>query len=304
MMKIFKFLFVTCVLISSSLVNAQQEVLYTQYMFNEMAINPAYAGNSDALSLTCLARKQWIGLSGSPSTYTFTGHMPVMNKKVGIGLTVFNDKIGVTSTFQSNLAYSYKIRIRDQRISFGLQAAVLNLNQLFNQLDNVDTQDPNFQENINRTMINVGAGFFYEADRYYIGFSVPQMVKNYYEPNNQSGARQLRQYFLTGGYVFYLNRDLKFKPTVLCRYTESLPSQFDLNGSILFREKIWAGLSYRTNKSMNVMLEFLLSSKLKVGWAYDFVASELYKVTNGSAEIMVNYCFKTTRKRIMHPRYF
>ncbi len=289
---------------ASSISYAQQEMLYTQYMFNELAINPAYAGNHDALSLTCLARKQWIGLNGSPSTYTFSGHMPVMNKKVGIGLVIFNDRIGVTSTFQSNIAYSYKIRIRDKRISFGLQASVLNLNQLFNQLDNVNSQDPSFHENLHRTMINVGAGFFYEADRYYVGISVPQLVKNYYEPDNQSSSRQLRQYFLTGGYVFYLNRDFKFKPTVLCRYTDDLPAQFDINASLLFREKMWMGLSYRTNKSMNVMLEFLLSNKLRLGWAYDFVGSEIHKVTSGSAEIMINYNFRTTRKRIFSPRYF
>jgi type IX secretion system PorP/SprF family membrane protein len=303
--------------------HAQQETLYTQYIFSQMTVNPAYAGNDDGLSLTSLSRKQWLGLKGSPTTFSLIGHMPLsdyntecrvstkdglipMNyRQAGLGIVVFNDKIGVNNTFLSSFAYSYKIKFSPgTRLSFGLQVSLLNFTQMFNQLDNPNTNDAVFQNNINVTRFNAGTGVFYESDRYYVGFSVPEIIENKLNPQNTSDDTQLRQYFLTGGYVFYLNSLYKFKPTILLRYTEGMPLQFDINAHFLYRDKVWLGCSYRYNSSINVMTELLLTDNFRFGLAYDYLISEINVATQGSVEVMLNYIFQNTKKRVINPRHF
>ncbi len=318
---------IICGLCFFTLCKAQQEVLYSQYFFSQLAINPAYAGNDDNLNLTGLSKKQWFGIDGSPTTFSLIGHSPLFNKpstinnysgtdgkqgffssdnnQVGLGLVIFNDHVGVNNTFISSFAYSYKILLNDEkRLSFGLQASILNFRQSFNKLDNFNALDPVFQDNITVTKFNIGSGIFYETDRYYIGLSVPEIIENNLAPKNASGESQLRQYFLTGGYVFYLNRLFKLKPTLLLRYTEDMPAQFDLNANFLYRDKIWAGISYRYNNSINIIGELLVSQKLRLGLAYDYPLSKIHLVTHGSAEIMVSYTFQKAKHRIINPRYF
>jgi type IX secretion system PorP/SprF family membrane protein len=296
---------------------AQQEALYSQYYFNQLAINPAYAGNNDALNLTGLSRKQWFGIDGSPTTFTVFGHTPILNNllakvngekygnQVGVGIVLMNDHIGINNTFISSFAYSYKILLNDERrLSFGLQGSVLNFRQAFNKLDNINTMDPVFQDNISITTFNVGTGVFYESSRYYVGFSVPEIIENRLSPESSSVARQLRQYFLTGGYVFYLNLNFKVKPTFLVRYTEGMPPGFDISANLLYRDKIWAGIAYRYHNSINVTGELLVSPKLRIGLAYDYPVGVIHFVTHGSAEILLSYTFQKNKKLIINPRYF
>jgi type IX secretion system PorP/SprF family membrane protein len=326
-MKLFKYFIITWALFSFTSSKAQQEMLYTQYFFSQLVINPAYAGNDNGLSLTGLTRKQWFGIKGAPTTFSFMGHtsisnhnsncrtyaggndrrrlIPVRNKQVGLGLVVFSDKIGVSNTFLSSLSYSYKVKFKPgTRLSFGLQATVLNFNQMLDQLDNPEINDPIFQNNIDALRYNVGAGLFFETDRFYLGASVPEFFENNLHPGNIGGEKQLRQYFFTGGYVFYLSRIYKFKPTFLVRYTENMPYQFDINANLLYKDILWTGISYRHNNSMNIMMELLFTNSLRVGVAYDYAIGEINKATHGSAEIMVNYVFQKAGKKIINPRYF
>jgi type IX secretion system PorP/SprF family membrane protein len=318
---------IICGLFFFNVCKAQQEVLYSQYFFSQLAINPAYAGNDDNLNFTGLSKKQWLGIDGSPTTFSFIGHSPLFHKpstinnysgtgikqgrgfsdnnQVGLGLVLCNDHEGVDNTFISSFAYSYKILFNEvTRLSFGLQASILNFRQSFNQIDNLNTLDPVFQDNVSVTKFNVGSGVFYETVHYYVGLSVPEIIENKLTPKNASGESQLRQYFLTGGYVFYLSRLFKFKPTLLLRYTESMPAQFDLSANFLYRDKIWAGISYRYNNSVNIIGELLISQKLRLGIAYDYPLSKIHLVTNGSAEIMISYTFQKVKHRIINPRYF
>jgi type IX secretion system PorP/SprF family membrane protein len=309
-----------------SICNGQQEMLYTQYFFNQLSINPAYAGNDDGLSITALSRKQWLGLEGSPTLISLIAHASVMennpecrfhssgrkkrkltsaNKQAGLGLVLFNDKVGVDNTFISNFSYSYKILFKNEkRLSFGLQAGILNFRQSFSQLSDFNSEDPVFYENIQITRFNSGAGIFYESDLYFFGFSIPEIIKNSLSPNNISNEKQLRQYFFSGGYIVYLNRLIKFKPTILLRYTERMPAQCDINANFLYMDKLWMGVSFRYNHSVNTTLEFLISNNLRIGVAYDYVTTELNKVTDGSFEIMINYIWRKTKNRIASPRYF
>jgi type IX secretion system PorP/SprF family membrane protein len=276
---------------------AQQDILYTQYMFNGLTINPAYAGNHNALSVSGMTRKQWIGIDGAPSTFLISAHMPFINDKVGLGLMISQDKIGVGSKVQATMAYSYKIIKEDKRFSFGIQAMVLSYSQLYNQLDNINEQDKNFQENYQQTLFNVGAGIFYETKRYYIGFSVPQIIRNYYEPNNPASDKQLRQYIFTGGYEIYLHPLVKFKPNFLIRYNEELPSNYGLGANLLYNEKIWLGFSYGYQNSISALLGLMLTDKMKIGFAYDYLTNGLQKAAKGSVEMMVNYRFLKSKKQ-------
>jgi type IX secretion system PorP/SprF family membrane protein len=325
-MKQNRYIVLTFALFLFSAIQAQQEVLYTQYVFSQLAVNPAYAGNDDGLSLTALSRKQWLGLQGSPTSYSFLGQtllnnkksecrtfsgssdkrrlMPLRNNQVGLGVIFFNDRVGVSNTYISSFAYSYKIQFSPgKRLSLGLQTSMLNYYQSFDQLDNPNTNDPVFQDNVQETKFNFGAGLFYESNRYYFGFSVPQILKNSLNPNSKTD-KTLRQYFFTGGYVFYLNRFYKFKPTIMARYTEGLPAQFDINANLLYRDKIWVGCSYRYKNSVNMNLELLISDNLRMGLAYDYPISEINKASHGSAELMINYVFQKAKKRVSNPRYF
>jgi len=317
---------IICVISLTPLCNAQQEVLYTQYIFSQLAINPAYAGNNDNMSLLALARKQWIGLEGSPTNFSFLGHtsfsphnteylkysentrrrlLPKNNKQIGLGLILFNDKIGVNNTFLTSLAYSYKIRFSsNKRLSFGLQTTFLKFNQFFSELENLNPNDPVFQENVQVTRFNVGTGICYESDQYFIGISVPELIENNLDPNNDTGESQLRQYFFSAGYLFYLNHKFKFKPSVMVRHTESMPTQFDINGNFLYRDKIWAGLSYRYMNSINFSFQLNLTDELRMGLAYDYIISKIRKANYGSVEFMINFIFKQPKHRVINPRYF
>jgi len=323
-MKTTRYIVLIFALILCTIIRAQQEILYTQYMFSQLAVNPAYAGNDDGLSVTALSRKQWFGLQGSPTSYSLIGQalvnnkksecrtfgsdnkrlVPLDNKEVGLGVILFSDQVGVSNTFISSVAYSFKIKFSsEKRLSIGLQASMLNYRQLLTQLDNPNANDPIFQDNFQTSKFNFGTGVFYESDRYYVGLSVPQVLENSLNPNSKSD-KTLRQYFFTGGYVFYLNRFYKFKPTIMTRYTEGLPAQFDLNANLLYRDILWLGCSYRYTNSVNMNVEVLLSNNFRMGFAYDYPINEVNQVAHGSAEIMVNYVFLKSKKRISNPRYF
>jgi len=292
----FKYIATTSLLIFCIHTMAQQDILYTQYMFNGLTINPAYAGNHDALSLSGMTRKQWIGIDGAPSTFLISGHMPFVNNKVGLGVLIFQDKIGISNKLQANMSYSYKIIKDDKRLSFGIQAMVLNYSQQYNQLDNINALDKNFQENYQQTFLNVGAGIFYETKHYYAGFSVPQLIRNYYETNNPASDKQLRQYILTGGYEFYLHPLLKLKPAFLIRYSEELPSNYGLSANFLYNEKIWLGVSYSYRTSMSALLGLMVTDKMNLGFSYDYLTNGLQKASKGSMEIMINYRFLKSKK--------
>jgi type IX secretion system PorP/SprF family membrane protein len=325
-MKTNRYIILVCALFTFSFSKGQQEILYTQYIFSQLAVNPACAGNDNGLNVTALSRKQWFGFKGSPTSFSFIGQaslndkkmenrvffsnsnkrriIPTDNNHVGLGVVLFNDRVGVSNTYISSFAYSYKIQFSPyKRLSLGLQASILSYSNSLNQLDNPNVNDPVFVNNVQEARFNFGSGIFYESDSYYIGVSVPQVLENYLNPNSQSD-KSLRQYFLSGGYVFYLNRIYKFKPTVMVRKTEGLPAQFDLNANLLYRDKVWVGCSYRYKNSANVILEFLFSNNLKMGLAYDYPISEINKVAHGSAEIMINYNFMKSKKRVTNPRYF
>jgi len=285
---------------------AQQQVMFTQYMFNGLAINPAYAGSHDHASATFLAREQWVGLDGAPASQTFSLHSPInASGSASLGGLIIHDKIGVTNQTTAYLAYAYRIRFEGSaRLAFGLQAGYSNYNS---RLSQISTTDPTFASgdiNINRP--NFGAGLYFNTRRFYAGVSVPQMVRSRLDVNNSdSDSRLERHYFATAGYVFDLSPDLKLKPNVLIKYVDNAPVEFDVNANLLIKELVWVGLSYRSFDSFDALFQIQVSKQFQFGYSYDFATTtDLRRVNSGSHEIMLQYNFVFGKKRIISPRYF
>ncbi len=294
------------ILVTSHGLFAQQQVMFTQYMFNGLAINPAYAGSHDHVTATVLAREQWVGLEGAPASQTFSIHSPInASGSANLGALLIHDKIGVTEQTTSYLAFAYRIRFNgSSRLAFGLQGGFSNYNSKFSQISNVDPVFANGDVNVNRA--NFGAGLYFNTRNFFAGVSVPQLIRSNLEVNNSdSDSRLERHYFGYAGFVLNLSPDLKFKPHLLIKYVENAPIEFDINASMLIKELVWLGLSYRSFDSFDAILQVQLSKQFQIGYSYDFATTtDLRRVNAGSHELMIQYRFVFGKKKIISPRYF
>ena len=302
-----RFLTLLVFIVGSSLtrVLAQQQAMYTQYMFNGLALNPAYAGSHDALSLTGLARIQWVGIEGAPNTQTFSAHSPIADRS-SVGLFVIHDNIGVTNQYGVYGSYAYRIPMGKGALSMGLQVGFNNYSINLNQI-NTKLVDQNFMVNDGGGFLpNFGAGLFYSSERFYVGASVPQIRNNelFQGDAEDFSARQFRHYFLTAGYVFDLGPSLKLKPNFLVKAVQGAPVEYDINANLLIKEVLWLGASYRTDDAMSFLIEMLLSPQLRLGYAYDYTTSELQEFNTGSHELMLNFRFAFDKSEVLSPRYF
>ncbi len=298
-------LFLLAVFGSHPEAQAQQQAMYTQYMFNGLAINPAYAGSHDALSLTGLARIQWVGIDGAPNTQTFSAHSPVADRS-SLGLFLIHDNIGVTNQYGLYGSYAYRIPIGEGSLSMGLQVGFNSYSIDLNQVS-VQNTDPNFSvDDAGGLEPNFGAGLFYSTERFYIGASVPHIVNNEFLSSdiNESNARQYRHYFLTAGLVFDLGPSLKLKPNFLVKAVQGAPVEYDLNANLLIKEVLWVGVSYRTEDAISGLIEMLLTPQLRLGYAYDYTTSELQDFNTGSHELVLNFRFAFDKSKVLSPRYF
>ena len=284
---------------------AQQQVMFTQYMFNGLAINPAYAGSQGSLTMTALYRNQWVGIEGAPTTQTFSLHSPVAKERMSLGMLLINDKIGITNQTGGYGVYSYRIPLGTSSIlGFGIQGGVTYYNALFSQ---VSDSDPTFAgTDVQEYHPNAGFGMYFQNSKSYIGFSVPQLIQNEFDRNNSDSDSQiLRHYFISTGYVFDLSKDLKLKPNLLVKYVKGAPVEFDLNVNLLIHEVIWIGCSWRSFDSIDALLQIQLTEQLQMGYAYDFATTtDLKRVNSGSHEFMLTYRLRKGNSKIVTPRYF
>lgn len=305
MKTLIKILVVGFVLTKSFASFGQQQAMFTQYMFNALAINPAYAGSQETLSATALMREQWTGLDGAPSTQTFSIHAPVKDQKMGLGFLFLHDKIGVTNQTGAYLSYAYKISfLNGGKLSMGLQGGFTKFNAKFSL---VSATDPSFSSgDVVEWQPNVGGGLYYSTNRFYAGVSVPQLMQTTFDRDNKnSNSKLLRHYFASAGYVFHLNESLKLKPNVLAKYVQGAPFEIDLNANLLIKETVWVGFSWRSFDSIDAILQLQVNQRLQIGYAYDFATTnDIRKVNSGSHELMLNYRLPVFRDRIVTPRYF
>ena len=296
------------ILLLTEVISGQQQALSTQYMYNTLAINPAYAGTHETLSLTANIRSQWSGIEGAPNTQTLSTHGPLSKDKIAIGLNILHDKIGVTNFTSITPSGAYRIHFdSDKILSFGLSFSMSHYKAGLSQLNPGSSNDIAFANDINKWMPNFGAGAFYYSKKYYVGLSVPYLLKNKtsYENSEKDYQSNLDpHYYLTGGYVFTLDHRLKLKPNFMLRGVKGDLANIDINTNLLIDDMFGIGLSYRWSESVAILLELFLTEQLRFGYSYDYVVGGLNKVTTGSHEIMINYRFPFTKSKVITPRYF
>lgn len=286
---------------------AQQDPQYTQYMYNTMAINPAYAGSTGTVEATLLHRSQWVGISGAPVTQSFSIHSPLRNEKVGLGLSVVNDKIGPSNELYLDGNFSYSIPLGyEKRLAFGLKAGTRMLNIDWSKGRYYDNNDVLLNQNIDNQMkLAVGAGIYYYTDKWYVGLSVPSFIRNdYYDDVQESIDYDRMHYFLMGGYVFDLSPSLKFKPAFLVKAVSGAPISADVSANFMIQEKFVIGGAYRTDDSVSILAGFQISPSFYLGYAFDYTVSELNKYNDGSHEIILRYQFVKNQSKIKSPRFF
>lgn len=294
---------------------AQQDAQYTQYMYNTMSVNPAYAGSRGQLSFAGLYRSQWVGLDGAPETFTLNLHSPIRNSRLGYGISIVNDNIGdgVVQETYLDAAISYTIQVAmDAKLSFGLKLGGNMLSLDFNGLRNFD-QEVVSQDNIdNKFNPNFGLGVYYHTDRFYAGLSAPNVLESeYFDNDNSDGsvnfqsAERMNFYFITG-YVFDMGPDLKFKPALLTKAVGGAPLQVDMSASFLFADKFSFGAAYRWDAALSGLVGFQLTEQLMVGLAYDRETTELggTQFNDGSFEIFLRLELLKRFQRTVSPRFF
>jgi type IX secretion system PorP/SprF family membrane protein len=290
-------------------VKAQQDPQYTQYMYNMSIMNPAYAGSKENMTGGLLYRKQWIDIEGAPTTGTFFINSPV-GKNVGLGLSAINDKIGPVEETNVYADFSYTLNLGgDRRLAFGLKGGgTFHKVGLFSQIGDghvPDLNDPAFQQNSSKSFLNIGSGFFYYTNKYYVAVSVPNMLKSsYLDYNGRRFGTETLHYFITGGYVFDINPDLKFKPSTMIKSAVNAPVSVDLSANFLFNDKFEVGGTYRLQDSFGAMVNYAVTPSLRVGYAYDQIVSDLKVTTPSSHEIMILFNLNFPKKVSQSPRYF
>ena len=290
-------------------VSAQQDPHYTQYMYNLSVINPAYAGSKESLSGGLLYRKQWVDIEDAPTTGTFFVHSPV-GKNVGLGLSAISDKIGPVQEDNIYGDFSYTLNLGgESRLAFGLKAgATFHKVALFSQIgqSNVpDLNDPAFSSDTNSTFFNLGTGLFYYTNKYYVGLSIPNMLKSkHLDFNGRQFGSETSHYFLTGGYVFDLNANVKFKPFAMVKSAFNAPTSLDVSTNFLFNDKFEIGATYRLEDSFGAMVNYAITPSLKIGYAYDHIVSDLKVATPSSHEFILLFDLNFPKKVSQSPRYF
>ncbi len=284
---------------------AQQDAQYTQYMYNTINVNPAYAGSRGALSIFGLHRAQWVGMDGAPVTNSFSVNTPINESKIGIGVSVVNDKIGPTVANKISADISYTIQTSETwKLSFGIKGSADMFDLNVNDLNPEDQNDPQFQ-NYQKFTPNVGAGIYLHSDKAYVGLSIPNMIQtNNYNDEEVAIYKELMSYYLIAGYVFDINYNLKFKPALMTKLTSGAPLQIDLSANFMYNDKFVLGAAYRWDAAFSGMAGFQVYEGLFVGYAYDSDTTNLKNYNSGSHEIFLRFELFNHLNKIVSPRFF
>ena len=285
--------------------SAQQDPQYTQYMYNMSVVNPAYAGSNEGLTLTGLYRDQWSKLEGSPTTFTFSAHAPV-GSKVGLGLSAIKDELGPIKETNIYADFSYSLYLGGSaKLALGLKAGATFHDVGLADLDLQDPSDPFFSENISNTYPNVGAGAFFYTDNFYLGVSVPNMIKSVHlDENGMKFGSEVQHFFATAGYVFQVSDNFKLKPSTMVKSAFDTPISFDVNLNALFYDRFEIGGSYRYEDSFSGIVGFQVTDYLRIGYAYDHIISDLNAYTDASHEIILTFDILFNKRVLRSPRFF
>lgn len=302
--------------IGFNMASAQQDAQYTQYMYNTISVNPAYAGSRGVTSITGLHRSQWVGLDGAPSTQTISINAPIgFREKVGIGISVVNDEIGPTQETYLDIDFSYTVNVSERaKLSFGLKAGGHLLDVRFSELNTFTGSDVLLQQDIdNKFSPNIGAGIYYHNNRSYLGLSAPNLLETrHFDESNSSGddvsfiARERINFYLIGGHIFDLNDKLKLKPSFLGKYVSGAPLQIDLSANFLIDEQITLGAAYRWSAALSGLVGYQFSEALMIGIAYDRETTQLGETifNSGTLEVFLRFELARSYDKLISPRFF
>ncbi|RKS12916.1 type IX secretion system membrane protein PorP/SprF [Flavobacterium sp. 120] len=299
-------------LLLSGTIRAQQDAQFTQYMYNTINVNPAYAGSRQSMNIFALHRTQWVGLDGAPVTNTASINTPLKNTNMGIGVSIINDKIGPSD--ESNLAvdFSYSINTSEEfKLSFGIKASANLLNINFDKLNQYDANDYSFENNVDdKFSPNIGVGLYWYSDKTYIGLSAPNLLETkHFDKYAGTGAnsyiaKERINYYLTAGHVFDLNYNLKFKPALMTKLVQGAPLQVDISANFLFNEKFTLGAAYRWSAAVSALVGFQATDSWFIGYGYDLETTRLANYNSGSHEIFLRFELFKKYNKITSPRFF
>lgn len=275
---------------------AQHNSDYIQYMFNGLLINPAYAGSQDALNITAMYRKQWVGLNGAPVSAMLTAHSPLKNKKLNLGITLVNDKFGVYNHTKADIIYAYRVKIFNGKLSLGLQGGVDSYTTDWNRVNTSESGDPNFVASAMRKIIpEAGVGAYYHSKNFYIGVAVPDLFYN--------GLNKFFMTTLTTGFVYKVNSDFRIKPAVLIKYIKGSPLAPNVSTTFYYKDVVGLGLGYTYSNSAMIYADIKINGQLNFGYGYAYMLNALNAYTFGTHEIMLRYLFRY-KINAVSARYF
>lgn len=290
-------------------VEAQQLPQFTQYMYNTIAVNPAYAGSRGAMSIVGINRNQWVGFDGGPQTQTLSIHSPLRNEKIGLGFSLINDEAGAEHVTYIYSDFSYTIKASDDiKIAFGIKAGATSYKLANDFLSNPEViADDYFNEKLDRWNFNMGAGILIHTNKWYVGLSSPRVINHDLNNDSEYEALERIHYYAIAGYVIDLSDKVKFKPSILTKYTSGAPLSTDVTANFLYNEKFWIGASYRVNDeqgAFGALIDLQVSKPLRIGYSYEIPTGEIRPYTSGSHEIFLMYEFKFSKAKLKSPRYF
>jgi len=304
-----KKLFIPLMILLATSSFAQQDPLYSQYMFNKLALNPGYAGSRDLLTADLLIRYQWVNIDGAPKTISASLHSPLNNPHLALGAYVCNDQIGPLNNTGALATFAYRVIFPKGKLSFGLQAGVKNNGIVLGKINAYQQNDPLMYSNIeNKLVPDANFGVYYYTDRFYAGLSSLHLLQNQSQmvtdsAGNTQFTKLLSHFYGMTGAAFPLSENVVFRPSLMVKYVMNAPPQLDVNASFLFANTLWLGVSYRTEKAFSLITEINVNQNLRIGYSYDMWLNELKVYNKGSHEVRVSFDLNVQR-RILTPRYF
>ena len=296
-----KFLYITVIVLLITNMQAQQLPQYTQYMLNDLAINPAVAGKDNFADVRSNNRYQWVGMTDAPRTYMLTLHSPLKNRHMGLGTHIYTDIVGPTRRVGISLAYAYHIKIAEKtRISLGLNAGIQQWGIDGHKLHLHDAGDDNLLTQYQtRVVPDFGAGIYVHNEKWYLGFSAPQLyqspIKLY--PNGDDKGTLATHFMLNGAYKFNINDDFKVEPSFLAKYASPAPIKVDVGARVIYQEQVWLGVGYRHNDAVTALVGFMYKNYLMIGYSYDFTTTNLKKYSSGTHELMLGLRFSKQQSK-------
>ena len=296
-----RLLYITVIVLLASALYAQQLPQYTQYMLNEMAINPAVSGKDNFADVRSNNRYQWLGITDAPRTYMLTLHSPLKNRHMGLGTHIYTDIVGPTRRVGISLAYAYHIKIAEKtRVSLGLSAGIQQWGIDGHKLHLHDAGDDNLLTQYQTKIVpDFGAGIYVHNEKWYIGFSAPQLyqspIKLY--PNGDHKGTLVTHFLLNGAYKFNLNDDFKIEPSFLVKYASPAPVKLDVGARVIYKEQVWLGGGYRHHDAFTALLGFMYKNYLMIGYSYDFTTTNIRKYSTGTHELMLGLRFSKQQSK-------